>query len=94
MRIIKVVTQLQLFNFFNVEFKILLYTYKVVNGMAPTYLEELLDLYKPGCSLRTENKQLLKTQSYNLKSYGYRAFSVFTSFKKALKTFLFKETYF
>ena len=92
-----------------IEIKILLYTYKVVNGMAPTYLEELLDLYKPGCSLRSENKQLLKTQSYNLKSYGYRAFSVcapqlwnalplelkgcqpVTSFKKALKKFLFKE---
>ena len=27
-----------------VEFKILLFTYKVVNGMAPDYLQDLLDL--------------------------------------------------
>ena len=43
----------------SIEFKILLYMYKVVNGMAPTYLEERLDLYRPGRSLRSENKQLL-----------------------------------
>ena len=28
-----------------VEFKILLYAFKVVNGMAPAYLQELLGLY-------------------------------------------------
>ena len=41
-----------------IEFKILLYMYKVVNGMAPTYLEERLDLYRPGRSLRSENTEL------------------------------------
>ena len=58
------------------QFKILLYTYKVVNGIAPVYLQELLDLYRPGRSLRSGNMQLLKTQSFNLKSYGLRAFSI------------------
>ena len=52
------------------EFKILLFTYKVVNGMAPVYLQDRLDLYRPCRSLRSGNMQLLKTQSYNLKSYG------------------------
>ena len=42
----------------SIEFKILLYMYKVVNGMAPTYLEERLDLYRPGRSLRSENTEL------------------------------------
>ena len=32
----------------HIEFKILLYTYKVVNSMAPAYLQELLDFYTPG----------------------------------------------
>ena len=27
--------------------KILLFTYKVMNGMAPVYLQDLLDLYRP-----------------------------------------------
>ena len=60
----------------SVEFKILLFAYKVVNGMAPVYLQDLLDLYRPCRSLRSGNMQLLKAQSYNLKSYGLRAFSI------------------
>ena len=51
--------------FFFVEFKILLLTYKVVNGMAPVYLQDLLDLYRSCHNLRSGNMQLLKTQSYN-----------------------------
>ena len=94
-----------------VEGKILLFTCEVVNGMAPVYLQDLLDLYRPCRSLGSGNKQLLRTQSYNLKSYGFRAFSICApqlwnalpwelrvcdsvgSFKKALKTFLFKRAY-
>ena len=59
-----------------VEFKTLLFTYKVVNGMAPVYLQDLVDLYRPCRGLRSGNMQLLKTQSCNLKSYGFRAFSI------------------
>ena len=95
----------------HVEFKILLFTYKVVNGMAPVYLQDRLVLYRPCRSLRSGNMQLLKTQSYNLKSYGFRAFSICApqlwnalprelrvcdsvgSFKKAMKTFLFRKAY-
>ena len=58
-----------------VEVKILLFTCKVVNGMAPAYLQDLLDLHRPCRSLRSGNKQLLKTQCYDIKSYAYRAFS-------------------
>ena len=35
-----------------IEFKILLYTHKIVNSMAPVYLQELLDFYIPGRSLK------------------------------------------
>ena len=41
-------------------FKILLFTYKLVKGMAPVYLQDLLDLYRPCSSLRLGNMQLLK----------------------------------
>ena len=94
-----------------VEFKIFLFTYKVANGMATVYFQDILDLYRPCRSLRSGNMQLLKSQSYNLKSHGFRAFSICAShlfnapplelsvcdsagsFKKSLKTFLFKEAY-
>ena len=59
-----------------IKFKILLYVFKVINDMAPSYLRELLEPYKPTRSLRSGNKKLLKIQPYKLKSYGYRAFSV------------------
>ena len=59
-----------------IEYKILLYTHKVVHGAAPDYLKELLESYRPGRNLRSANKRLLKTQSYQLKTCGYRAFSV------------------
>ena len=62
-----------------VEFKILLFTYKVVNGMAPLYLQDLLDLYRPCRSLSSGNIQLLKTQSYNLKSYK-KTFCIYSIF--------------
>ena len=79
--------------------------------VAPVYLQELLDFYIPGRSLRSGNMQLLKTQSYNLKSYRFKAFSICVpqlwsalplelrmcdsvgSFKKGLKTFLFRKAY-
>jgi len=66
-----------------VNFNILLLTYNVVNGMAPVYLQDLLDFYRPCRSLRSGNMQLLNTQSYNLKSYGFRAF--FYMFPPALE---------
>ena len=43
-----------------IEFKILIYVFKVVNDMAPSYLQELLELYKPTRSLRSGNKKHLK----------------------------------
>ena len=94
-----------------VEFKIFLFTYKVVNGMAPVYLQDLLDLYRFCRRLRSGNMQLLNTQSCNLKWTGSGHFSICApqlwnalprelivcdsvgSFKKALKTFLFKKAY-
>ena len=47
--------------------------------MAPVYLQELLDLYRPGRGFRSGTMQLLKTYSYNLKTYGGRALSVYSS---------------
>ena len=80
-----------------VEFKILLFTYEVVNGMAPVYLQDLLDLYRPCRSLRSGNMQLLLhflyVQLWNAVPRELRVCDSVGSFKKAMKTFLFKKVY-
>ncbi len=39
-----------------IDFKILLLTYKAVNGLALVYMSELMTLYMSECSLRSSNK--------------------------------------
>ena len=93
-------------------FKILLFTFKVVNGLAPSYLSELLEAYVPMRMLRSSTQLLLLESKFNLKTYGSRALSVcaprlwnslplemrkcdsIDTFKKKLKTHLFKSSYF
>ena len=57
-----------------INFKILMFTYKIVNGLAPIYLNELLVRYFPSRDLRTADKFCQPV--YSTKSYGSRAFSV------------------
>ena len=59
-----------------INFKILLFTYKIVNGLAPMYLSQLLVPYVPRRDLRSADKLLFCQPSYRTKSYGSRAFSV------------------
>ena len=58
-----------------IDFKILLLVFKVLNGLGPLYLSELLEPYIPNRNLRSSKKKLLVVPKYNLKTYGYRAFS-------------------
>ena len=94
-----------------IEFKILIRTFKALNGTTPKYLRDLLILYQPNRTLRSNDKKLLAAPSYNLERYGRRAFSVaapilwnrlpdklrnticIDTFKKELKTFLFRHIY-
>ena len=58
-------------------FKINLITFKCLNNLAPPYLKELLTLYRPNRTLRSSSDKLrLVTVPYNLKTYGYRSYSV------------------
>ncbi len=43
---------------FRISYKILLLTYKALNGLAPAYLTILLSRYIPTCSLRLQNSYL------------------------------------
>ena len=57
-----------------INYKNLLLAYKAQHGMAPPYLSSLLSPYKPGRSLRSEVKHLLKTPRYRLEGFGKRCF--------------------
>ena len=58
-----------------IDFKILLLVFKVLNGLGPLYLCELLEPYIPNRNLRSSRKKLLIVPKCNLKTNGYRAFS-------------------
>ena len=55
--------------------KILLLVFKVLNGLGPPYLSELLEPYIPNRNLRSSRKKLQIIPKCNLKTCGYRAFS-------------------
>ncbi len=59
-----------------VDYKLLLLVYKALTGVAPKYLQDLLQIYVPSRQLRSSNNgPLLKERSLvNLKSAGERSF--------------------
>uniref|UniRef100_A0A8C6LKN1 Reverse transcriptase domain-containing protein n=1 Tax=Nothobranchius furzeri TaxID=105023 RepID=A0A8C6LKN1_NOTFU len=61
---------------FRINYKILLITFKSLNGQAPPYLCDLLHYYHPPRALRSEDQLLLTVPKACLKTRGERAFSV------------------
>ena len=59
-----------------IKFKILLLTFKALHQESPTYIQDLITRYLPSRSLRSSSKLSLNPVSFNLKTYGSRAFSV------------------
>ena len=59
-----------------IHFKLLLYVYKCLNGLAPPYLAQLLNKYTPSRSLRSADQLLLVVPKTRLKRRGDRAFAV------------------
>ena len=60
---------------FRIEFKILLITYKALHSQAPSYIEELIELYHPPRALRSEEAGLLVTRQVCKSRTGGRSFS-------------------
>lgn len=61
---------------FRIHFKILLFVFKSLNGLAPLYISELLHLYTPTRSLRSADQLLLHVPKTNHKLRGDCAFAV------------------
>jgi hypothetical protein len=57
---------------YRIKYKILLYTFKALNNLAPVYLQELVNAYQPSRALRSEDLQLLKAPRIRTKTYGER----------------------
>ncbi len=58
-----------------IDFKILLITYKALNGLAPQYLSELLSHYSPPHPLRSQNSGHLIIPRISKSTAGGRSFS-------------------
>lgn len=59
-----------------IQYKILLLTYKALNGSSPVYISELLSYSNPNRLLRSSNKCLLQVPASRTSSHGDRAFSI------------------
>ena len=57
-----------------IQYKILLLTYKALNGHAPVYLRDLLHIYKQACSLRSQDSMQLVVPRSRI-AYGDRCFA-------------------
>ena len=60
-----------------IEFKLLLLTFKALNGLAPSYLQELVHIYKPARPLRSQNETRITLPKYRTKCYGANSFKVY-----------------
>ncbi|XDV50997.1 hypothetical protein PO909_019956, partial [Leuciscus waleckii] len=59
-----------------IHYKVLLLTFKALNGLAPQYLSDLLYPYHPARSLRSADLGLLSIPRFRLSTVGGRSFSV------------------
>ena len=59
---------------FRVQFKVLVITYRAMNGQAPPYISDMLEWYVPSRTLRSANQGLLDTPHTNYVTKGDRAF--------------------
>ena len=59
-----------------ITFKILLFVFKSLNGLAPFYLSDLISTYVPSRGLRSASLSLLHVPRSNQKTCGDRAFAV------------------
>ena len=61
---------------FRITFKVLLLVYKVLHGLAPSYISDLLNFKTYSRSLRSSCNEYLVVPRSRLKTYGDRAFSI------------------
>ena len=61
---------------YRVQYKLLLYTYKALHGLAPPYLQELVSPYQPTRTLRSDSAGLFCVPRTRSETYGNKRFDV------------------
>jgi len=61
---------------FRIDFKLVMFVFKAINGLAPTYLSEILTIRDPGRALRSSGQLLLDVPRSKCKQWGDRSFAV------------------
>ena len=56
------------------QYKLLLYVFNALNGLAPVYLKDHVTVYEPARTLRSENTMLVVQPKVRTKTYGERRF--------------------
>ena len=59
-----------------IEYKILVYVFKALNNLAPDYISDLVNTYKPRRRLRSDNLNTLEVMKSRTETYGDRRFDV------------------
>ena len=59
---------------FRIQYKVILYSFKIRKGLAPTYLNELISEYKPTRLLRSDSAKLLIIPQTKTKTYGEKRY--------------------
>jgi len=60
---------------YRAQFKLLVHMHKALHGRSPVYLRDMLQMYTPGSTLRSQNTQLLVVPKMRTTAYGNRCFS-------------------
>jgi len=60
---------------YRAQFKLLVHTHKALHDRSTVYLRDMLQMYTPGRTLRSQNTQLLVVPKMRTTSYGNRCFT-------------------
>ena len=60
---------------YRVDFKILMFAFKALNGLAPPYLSEILSVHRPNRALRSADQMRLVVPRSRCKQWGDRSFA-------------------
>ena len=59
---------------YTTQYNLLLYVFKALNGLAPVFLKDLVTVYEPAKTLRSENAMIVVQPKVRTKTYGENTF--------------------
>jgi hypothetical protein len=59
-----------------IEYKVIMHTFRALHGLSPSYIEDLINVYKPTRTLRSQNSTSLVIPRAKTVTYGEKSFTV------------------